>query len=191
MIALRLIGYWREDMPALDPGLTVSAEQRAAYEGIRARGRSWPDPKAFADPNWREEERRAVVKHLQAGSLVIQYRGLSPCRFCGRHNGSAELSDGVFCWPEGLAHYLEAHAVRLPGEFVEHVRSTSTAQQGLPTPEFDHLGQRDRSWPGDELEPLLWTPELPCSDDDPDVERDPAWWLEQAALMEGIRRTMQ
>lgn len=174
------MGYWREELPALDPRLTVSPEQAAAYKDLRARGLRWPDPNAFVDPDWRDEERRAVVEHLQTGSLVIQYRGLSPCRFCGRHNGSAEFSDGIFCWPEGLAHYLAAHAVRLPDEFVEHVRSTYTTRRRLPTPEFDHLGQRDRSWPGDELESLLWTPEPPRSDDEADVERDPAWWLEQA-----------
>jgi hypothetical protein len=32
-----------------------------------------------------------------------------------------ELSDGVFIWPESLAHYVEVHDVRHPGRFVEHV----------------------------------------------------------------------
>lgn len=184
MIVLRLIGYWREELPALEPRSTVSEEQAAAYEAVRARALRWPDPNAFVDPDWRSEERRTVVEHLQTGSLVVQYRGLSPCRFCRRHNGSAELSDGVFCWPEGLAHYVTAHDVRPPDEFVEHVLSTYTTRQWLPAPNFDHLGQRDRSWPGDELESLLWAPEPPRSDDEPDVERDPAWWLQQAALIE-------
>ena len=26
-------------------------------------------------------------------------------------------------WPEGLAHYVEVHAVRLPDEFIDHMRS--------------------------------------------------------------------
>lgn len=34
-------------------------------------------------------------------------------------NGSAELTDGKhFVWPQGLAHYVEAHDVRLPDEVV-------------------------------------------------------------------------
>ena len=31
-----------------------------------------------------------------------------------------EFTDGVYIWPEGLAHYLDAHAVRLPQQFVNH-----------------------------------------------------------------------
>jgi hypothetical protein len=43
--------------------------------------------------------------------------GTSLCRICGQANGSVELTDGVrFAWPEGLAHYVEAHNVRLPAE---------------------------------------------------------------------------
>jgi hypothetical protein len=26
-------------------------------------------------------------------------------------------------WPEGLAHYVEVHSVRLPDEFIDHMRS--------------------------------------------------------------------
>ena len=44
------------------------------------------------------------------------------CRLCGRSNGDATLADDAYQWPEGLAHYVEAHAVRLPVEFVAHVR---------------------------------------------------------------------
>jgi hypothetical protein len=40
------------------------------------------------------------------------------------HMGRAELTDGVYVWPEGLAHYLEKHNVRLPKEFVQHVLSS-------------------------------------------------------------------
>jgi len=47
--------------------------------------------------------------------------GLSPCRFCEKHNGSLEYTAHVYIWPEGLAHYLTDHQVRLPAEFVQHV----------------------------------------------------------------------
>ena len=33
--------------------------------------------------------------------------------------GSGEFSDGEWLWPEGLAHYIEAHQVRLPEPVVE------------------------------------------------------------------------
>jgi hypothetical protein len=81
-------------------------------------------------------------------SLTVQFRGLSRCRFCGRDNGSKELSDRVFSWPEGLPHYLQHHGVRLPDEFVAHATTGDRSWLALPTPAFDHLGQRDRSWPG-------------------------------------------
>lgn len=124
----------------------MSAARLEVYERLRRQGLAWPDPQSFVDPSWRDGERSIVVRHLQTGTLVNQYRGLSPCRFCGRHNGSAELTDGSFCWPEGLAHYLTDHDVRLPEEFVEHVMSDDVAaRRRLPMPTFDELGQRDRA----------------------------------------------
>ncbi|MDD9940869.1 MAG: hypothetical protein OXU20_07535 [Myxococcales bacterium] len=102
--SLRLIGYWRSDD---EP--------------------EWPDPKDFVDQEWDERERDIVVSHLQDGRAVWAQCGLSPCRFCGKPNGSAELSDGVYIWPEGLAHYLVEHGVRLPQEFVDHVNAQCDA----------------------------------------------------------------
>jgi hypothetical protein len=68
-------------------------------------------------------------------------------RWC--HGGTATpRAAGAFGWPEGLAHYLVAHDVRLPAEFVEHVLADGVAaRRSLPTPLFDELGQRDRTWP--------------------------------------------
>jgi len=38
-------------------------------------------------------------------------------------NGRADMCDDVWCWPEGLAHYVEVHHIRLPDDFVAHARS--------------------------------------------------------------------
>ena len=46
------------------------------------------------------------------------------CRFCNEFNGTGELTDGTYVWPEGLAHYVTEHNVRLPEGFVSHARST-------------------------------------------------------------------
>ena len=96
---LRLIGYWHGPL---------------ATEG-------WPDVHAFvesatvADP----EERRAVLEYLRSGTEFVAAAGFSMCRICGAANGSTELTDGIhFVWPEGLAHYVDAHSVRLPDEVV-------------------------------------------------------------------------
>jgi hypothetical protein len=52
--------------------------------------------------------------------------GYSHCRFqCGipdSQMGSAEYNDGIWAWPEGLAHYVEMHLIALPDEFLTHVR---------------------------------------------------------------------
>ena len=46
--------------------------------------------------------------------------GYSECRLCGQQNGAGEFTDGTYIWPEGLRHYVSAHSVRLPEEFVTH-----------------------------------------------------------------------
>ena len=50
--------------------------------------------------------------------------GMSYCRFGCGWNGAAERSDGVWVWPDGLAHYVERHHVMLPQAFVAHMRIT-------------------------------------------------------------------
>ncbi|MFD7655251.1 hypothetical protein ACFV4N_14870 [Actinosynnema sp. NPDC059797] len=92
--SLRLIGYWL---------------------GPEAPG--WPDVRSFVDRSPDAALRDRVVAYLRGGSVFVAAAGTSPCRFCGQPNGSAELTDGArFVWPEGLAHYVEAHDVRLPAE---------------------------------------------------------------------------
>jgi len=52
--------------------------------------------------------------------------GYSWCRFdCGVDDaemGDSDFSDGLWVWPGGLTHYVLEHAVRLPEEFLHHVR---------------------------------------------------------------------
>ncbi len=81
----------------------------------------WPDVREFVDPTWDATEREAVIAHLRNGKPYLESWGISNCRFCCAHNGSSELTDRIYFWPEGLAHYLEKHRVRLPQRFVEHV----------------------------------------------------------------------
>lgn len=84
----------------------------------------WPDPRGFVDPDWDADERTQVVDYLGRGQVARAYLGVSRCRFCDAAVGSQEFSDGVFIWPEGLAHYVDKHGVRLPGRFVSHVLAT-------------------------------------------------------------------
>lgn len=100
MNPLRAIGFWRgRDYPDL------------------------PDPRDFIDPGWALEERLEILEYLRGGRVLHHYLGPAPCRLCGERVGSTTRTDGVYAWPEGLAHYLEAHALRPPPAFVDHVLS--------------------------------------------------------------------
>ncbi len=81
-----------------------------------------PDAAQLVDESWDEEERSLVAAYLDQGQLIRQYMGVSRCRLCGCSNGNAELTDGSYVWPGGLAHYVTEHAVRLPAEFVSRAR---------------------------------------------------------------------
>jgi hypothetical protein len=79
----------------------------------------WPDPRALVGA-WDPDEQANIVRYLRDGSVLALAAGPSWCRFgCGA-NGNAELGDGVFSWPEGLAHYIAEHSVALPSDFRGH-----------------------------------------------------------------------
>ena len=62
-----------------------------------------------------------VAEYLRNGLIARACMRLSPCRICGKPNGSLELTDGELLWPEGLVHYVEDHNVRLPRGIVERM----------------------------------------------------------------------
>ncbi len=107
--ALRGVGYWRPI-----PKYSYPKDDR------------FPDPTSLVCPNWCEEERSLITAYLRDGRTYNQWRGISYCRFkCGvldENMGSRCLTDGEWVWPEGLSHYVECHAVRLPDEFVVSMR---------------------------------------------------------------------
>jgi hypothetical protein len=124
---VRLIGYW---------------DGRAAPDG-------WPDVCGFVaavdDP-----VQRAVAAYLRSGTVVAAAAGVSRCRLCGAVNGSAEQTDGEhFVWPEGLAHYVDEHSVRLPDEVV------AVAASGV-APSVDPARFRSDLVSGDVIIELEW-----------------------------------
>ena len=83
-----------------------------------------PDPHRLVDQSWDRDERDLVIGYLRGGLAVVHMMGQSPCRMCSsQENGTSELTDGTYLWPEGLAHYVADHGVRLPDEFVHHAVS--------------------------------------------------------------------
>jgi hypothetical protein len=97
-VPITLIGYW--EGPS-EPG--------------------WPRVEDFVDHNWAQMERDMVASYLEDGFVRWLQCGISFCRFCGAPNGSTERSDGVFVWPDGLAHYIREHGVRLPVTVIRHI----------------------------------------------------------------------
>ncbi|WP_405063754.1 hypothetical protein OG474_19470 [Kribbella sp. NBC_01505] len=104
----RLIGYWRND-------------EHPEY----------PDPADWVDDSWDADERHMVWAYLSSGTMVVAYMGLSPCRICGKNNGALEFADDVYQWPEGLAHYVYDHAIRLPEEVVRHAVARLDLLEGV------------------------------------------------------------
>lgn len=79
-------------------------------------------PADFVDPTWDETEREDAVFYLRGGIVSRAYLGHSPCRMCESDNGNLKLTDGTYVWPEGLAHYVGRHGIKLPHDFLEHAR---------------------------------------------------------------------
>ena len=70
------------------------------------------------------------------------WMGCSSCRFsCGvteDRMGCRDLTDGVWAWPEGLAHYVEKHGVMLPESFFAHVEKIAfTMPESIELPSID------------------------------------------------------
>lgn len=87
----------------------------------------YPDPRELSDPSWYEGKEETIARYLDSGKHVESYLGYSYCRFeCGeRDMGTADLSDGVYLWPEGLSHYVRVHGVVLPRNFIRHILTVS------------------------------------------------------------------
>src|SRR5262245_37575696 len=92
---LRAVGYWHADD-----------------------GDFLPDPRLLVEARWRLVEKPLILTYLRAGATYAKWRGFSYCRFGCRERGlsmgSLCLTDGLWVWPEGLAHYVAHHEICLP-----------------------------------------------------------------------------
>lgn len=107
-------------------------------------GCSLHNPQEFANVRANTDLREQMFHYLRSGREVVQYVGYSWCRFdCGVDDcemGSTELTDGVWIWPEGLAHYVASHELSLPDKFVEHARANGFRS---PNPIFEDDAESD------------------------------------------------
>jgi hypothetical protein len=114
---LNLIGYWAS-----------GAERQEESPG-------WPDPKDLIG-NWDFAHRRSVVKYLSSGITFRRYLGFAQCRICDASLGSDEMTDGTWAWPQGLEHYVQAHNVLLPADFIESARAPALSLLAFLRNEF-------------------------------------------------------
>jgi len=126
---VKLIGYWckRVDPKAgfhIDPKVARNLDPSLWKPYIE--NEQYPCPGDLIDPDfWTYYDRNKVVAYLQTGLKCTYYRGMSSCRLCGTLLGSYEITDGTWCWPDKLEHYILDHNVRLPEEFVKHAISSN------------------------------------------------------------------
>lgn len=136
---LRAVGYWRPR--------------------DRRRKSAYPSPHDLVDHTRTPDEREALVARLRAGTLLYTWLGSSTCRFCGlRPNGNTCLTDGVNVWPEGLAHYVEAHGVWVDLAVVVHVLKHGLALCGAGAPSAWPAGSRWVSFQDPEASTLTTCP---------------------------------
>lgn len=121
------IGFWKSEgfarrrvTPATDlANLLMNSIGQAILEVGES---DLPSVFDHVDPAWPHRERQIVVRYLLSDRHTrTSYLGDSTCRICGDQNGAADVSDGKYVWPDGLAHYLDLHNVRPPQDFIDHV----------------------------------------------------------------------
>lgn len=119
------VGFWKSDGFAKERSTTGVRGMDFLAETLLLLIEA-PLPSVFdhidSTSTWDSKERDQVARYIADARFRREtYMGDSVCRMCGKANGSADFSDGKYIWPEGLAHYVTAHRVRLPSKFVQHV----------------------------------------------------------------------
>ena len=105
-VTLKGIGYWKDE-----------------------ECRRYPQPQWLVETGWHAQDLDRIIGYLRSGKTYFSCLGYSHCRFSDcrdknrERNGDSDFTDGVWVWPEGLAHYVEQHSVILPEEIVSTMRS--------------------------------------------------------------------
>lgn len=82
-------------------------------------GDGLPDPRALRSPTWERSRRGLIAAYLSGAAVLDGDQERHECLICGIAAGSKERTDGAWRWPEGLAHYVVEHGVKLPLELVQ------------------------------------------------------------------------
>jgi hypothetical protein len=125
------------------------------YWGTADEGSDFPHPSELMVPGGLGDLKENVVRYLASGREYLGWLGYSHCRFhCGvedRDMGDRDLSDGLWVWPQGLAHYVACHDISLPGEFLDTMRASQWSVPKdrplhIPTSDCSMLGNFWADW---------------------------------------------
>jgi hypothetical protein len=157
-VARTLIGYWHDTedppyshpQPLVDHAWEPARRQRIIdyLESGRAYayfcGHSYcrfgctePYWSKTDDPSKGEyrEEKAIVIRDGREETVLSVASGYYVQTVGRMHIGSRGFCDDVWCWPQGLAHYVETHGIRLPDEFVAHAAARGFRAAGaVPVP---------------------------------------------------------
>jgi len=111
----------------------ASAHLIGAADSLWKYAERFPDVRNFVDPNWDPSERPPVADYLVRGTRVNRMRGLSHCRFCKQHHGSAEADT---TW---RVERDQEHTILHLAEVRESVREGSSQRRGEGIPWGRHL----------------------------------------------------
>jgi len=106
-----------------------------------------PQPDAFLDADWSNEEREQVLRYLADG-VPLPWEGgpVEWCVYCGALLVVDELTDGTYVWPTHLIHYVSEHLVRPPGLFVLHIQQAPRSEDSSSEGAFVEDPGRDADW---------------------------------------------
>ncbi|MFT5355009.1 MAG: hypothetical protein ACI9KE_002222 [Polyangiales bacterium] len=144
---------------------------------------AWADPRALPRSRY-EGQKSKIVAFLRGGESGEAYLGYSYCRFedctaSGPSMGSTDRTDGTWVWPEGLVHYVDAHDVALPPEFIEYVlRGTPVRTQGVWVRwSAQHRNQTSDETPAAIEDVRALSSELTTATYLPAFDAEAEWWL--------------
>jgi hypothetical protein len=110
---------------------------------------SRPKPEAVRElkasrSNVPQPDEDAILKYLQNGTQVVAVAGLAVDLLSkdGEIIGPPhEFSDGVWSWTSDVIHYVKRYHVRVPAEFVEHMRNSDWLPKPLQGGRSDVTGR--------------------------------------------------
>ncbi len=121
----KFLGYWHSvSVQESRFGVPVKTGFEFDHYSAKFGDAGLPLPHEWIDTEWDPAERDRIVTYLKAGKELIAWRGNSWCRFekcpVDYLQGYRDLTDGVYVWPEAFPHYVAAHNVKPPEEFLKH-----------------------------------------------------------------------